>query len=187
LQFYIYRHILDGKTIYVGSNWFKGDENRAYASKGRGTLWNKHLKGKPYEVEIIEYIEDDECPSKKTLAREKEIIKSFKEKGECIANRENIVGYINKGRVHSLGVSIKHTLVQRGKPMSDETKQKIKKNARPGKGGKVETYKVRYIETGKIYDNLQRACEDTGAAVSNIRKVILGQRKTAGGFRWGRV
>ena len=43
---------------------------------------------------------------------------------------------------------------------------------------------VRCVETGEIFSRIKLAAKSNGAKATNISKVLLGQRLTAGGFHW---
>ena len=63
------------------------------------------------------------------------------------------------------------------------------KGSNPNKGqirtaNKLRWRKVVCLETGKVYDNLQLAADDTGANRVSINNCCKGVRKTAGGFTW---
>ena len=44
--------------------------------------------------------------------------------------------------------------------------------------------RVECVETGKTYDKIKDAAEDSGASASKINAVCRGSRKTAGGYHW---
>lgn len=44
--------------------------------------------------------------------------------------------------------------------------------------------KVKCVETGEIFDNCHQAGIITGICSSNIHNVLIGQRKTTGGYHW---
>ena len=62
-------------------------------------------------------------------------------------------------------------------PMSDEHKQSISK-AHKGKPKPFNNKPVKCIETGETYINLSTAAEATGFSISGISKVCLGKRKS---------
>lgn len=74
-----------------------------------------------------------------------------------------------------------------GKHHSEETRRKMS-SAKKGlyiRGKHPKAKKVRCVETGKIYDCVIDAQEDTGANAHHIGTVANGGgRKMAGGFKW---
>lgn len=68
-----------------------------------------------------------------------------------------------------------------GKHLSEETKEKIRKNSiGKTKGGK----KIICIETNEIYKSIRQASKITNINAYCIGQVCLNKRKTAGGLHW---
>lgn len=70
----------------------------------------------------------------------------------------------------------------KGKHLSEETKQKIriaKLGCKP-----ANTKKVINLDTKETFDSLVDACRKYNIAIQNLSKVVNGQRKNAGGYRW---
>ncbi len=49
---------------------------------------------------------------------------------------------------------------------------------------KKQSKRVKNIETGKIYDSVKEASQETGIGESNITRVCRGEGKKAGGYHW---
>lgn len=74
------------------------------------------------------------------------------------------------------------TCQNKGKPMSDEQKEKLKKTRQniPRRFHKP----IICVETGKIYDAICDAEREFGYEQGRISRVLCGDRKTTGGYHW---
>ena len=79
---------------------------------------------------------------------------------------------------------------QKGKHLSDETKQKISQNSKgktrkSGKPSPVVQYKYEIIKTPiAVFNSIQEASKTTGITPGDISAVCTGRQITAGGFYW---
>ena len=97
MKYYIYTHAINGVVFYIGSNWNKGTQDRAYnmLSRARTKKWHEYVNengGKEnVTVEIIERFDDRlEC-----LHREHELIYEYQDKNLAIVNKEGYKGSRN--------------------------------------------------------------------------------------------
>ena len=53
--YYVYTHSINGDVFYVGSNWSKGNQERAYETNGRPEKWHEFVNANnmEYEVRIV--------------------------------------------------------------------------------------------------------------------------------------
>lgn len=97
MKYYIYTHALNGVVFYIGSNWNKGTQDRAYnmASRARTKKWHEYVNnngGKEnVEVKVIERFDD----RLKCLNREYELIEMYHEKGLAFISQEGVKGSKN--------------------------------------------------------------------------------------------
>lgn len=75
--------------------------------------------------------------------------------------------------------------IHKGKKLSEEHKRKLSE-AQKGKliNRKDQSKKVLCVETGEIFESTMDAQRKTGISYSNISKVCLDKRKTAGSYHW---
>ena len=97
MKYYIYTHAINGVVFYIGSNWNKGTQDRAYnmLSRARTKKWHEYVNnngGKEnVKVEIIERFDD----RLKCLNREYELIEIYHEKGLAFISQEGVKGSKN--------------------------------------------------------------------------------------------
>lgn len=97
MKYYIYTHAINGVVFYIGSNWNRGTQERAYnmLQRARTKKWNEYVDNnggkKNVEVEIIERFDDRlEC-----LNREYDLIEIYHEKGLAFISQEGVKGSKN--------------------------------------------------------------------------------------------
>ena len=82
-----------------------------------------------------------------------------------------------------------------GKNHTEETKEKLKKSWTNDRKQRMSEFskkldrsysfvKVRNITTGRVYDSIKEASQDTGVLETHITRVCKGKRKSAGGYKW---
>ena len=71
-MFYVYQHMLNGETIYIG----KGRRNRIYARTDRNKQWREMVGDGPFDVKILAATDDEDY----ALKLERQCIKHLKPK-----------------------------------------------------------------------------------------------------------
>lgn len=92
-EYYIYTHSIEGKVFYIGSNWFKCNDNRAYEKNGRPKKWHEivNANGGNYDVEIVSRHKE----SKETYRAEYKMIERYHDMGLAEASGEDQRGSRN--------------------------------------------------------------------------------------------
>jgi hypothetical protein len=201
-DFYVYEHIrkTDGSVFYVG----KGFGGRASRKTNRNKHWHNIVNKHGFDVRFVVKDVDEEL----SLLVEIERIDQLKKLGAKLCNQTNggegVTGYVataetrqklseaHLGRKIPKWLSEKYSVLRKGKPKSEEWKQKVSKANR----GKVRSQSAKdlisdaksltviCVETGVEYKNAYVAELQTGITRSGINRVCRGERKTAGGYRW---
>lgn len=86
------------------------------------------------------------------------------------------------GIVYTDEVRKKMSDAKKGKKRPREVTEKINKT-------KIElgqTVKVINLDTGKVYDSIREASRDCNVKYQAIQRVLKGERKTTGGYRWAK-
>jgi hypothetical protein len=189
-NWYLYRHIRLDKhePFYIGIG--KVDNfKRAYSLKSRNKIWKSITQKTNYEVEVIfDNLSKEDC-----VKKEKEFIKLYGRKnsggmlanqsdgGEGIIGRENIETWkenlkksynsLNTDRKNQINDKIREKLkghigYMKGKKLTEEQKEKIRK-AKKGKKMSEETkLKLREINLGK------KMSEETKQKIKDWQKNI---------------
>jgi hypothetical protein len=201
-NFYVYEHFrkTDSKVFYVG----KGFGNRALVKANRNKHWHNIVNKHGFDVRFVIKDVDEEL----AFFAEIERIDQLKRIGVRLCNLTNggegVAGYVateetrkklskaHLGRKIPKWLSERYSFLRKGKPKSEEWKQKVSK-ANSGKVrsqktkdllSKIKSKVVVCVETNVEYKNAYIAEIETGITRSNISSVCRGVRKTAGGYSW---
>lgn len=92
-DYYIYTHSIDGRVFYIGSNWSKCNENRAYERNGRPKKWHEIVDANDgrYDVNIVSRHKE----SRETYRAEYKMIEKYHDMGLAEASGEDQRGKRN--------------------------------------------------------------------------------------------
>lgn len=147
-QYYIYTHSINGKVFYVGSNFVKGNPNRAYEKFSRPKKWYEIVEKNNwnYDIEIVDYFDT----GKQAARAETELIYHYHDIGQAEASGEDMRGKL---------VGEKNGMY--GKTLSKETKKILsEKCGRPG-------------ELNGMYGRKGKEAPMFGITPTNARKVVI--------------
>lgn len=151
---------------------------------------NKYGKEK-FHIELLDIAYDRETANKK----EKmwiELYKSYKPENGYNLSMGGVIGDFTEETLKKMSKSKmgnKNSFY--GREHTKESKKKMSewKKKHYVKGNHPAARKIKCVETGKVYNSIIEASENTGANKSHIGAVARGDygRKTAGGYRWEMV
>lgn len=150
-KYYVYRHFIGENTFYIGSNWSKGNPNRAYEiqKRDRTKIWNNYVASnggsENVQIEIIEYFDS----KKEAYEKEMELINYYRSIGQAEANNEGL-----KGENHP----------RYGVRPSEETREKIRLNHADFSGENHPRYGMKASK---------ETCEKISSALRKYKDVLL--------------
>lgn len=186
----ITNEIYVGQSKNIKTRWLRhkrrakdhkySDYNKLYPSINKYGVEN-------FELKVIK--EMPNASKKQMLQEEDKLIKKLKtiENGlNCIDKDNHISYWKNKKRDPETNKKISKTLT--GTILPQEIKNKIgKSNKLSMIGNKNGNKKVMCVETSRIFESSKAAAEWVGRNPSGISAVLVGRKKTCGGYHWKRI
>lgn len=189
--------------------FFKVMIPNGYNTRGFGS-YGKHIKETKEKISELLKGNKNHLGCRHTKETKQKMSKTRKGKIFTKEHCENM-SESRKGKKHTEETCNKISIANKDKKRSEETcknmsearkgntcrkgtqtSKKARKNMSEGQKGKILTKETREkmsktikcMETGERYNSITEAARETGICLSNISRVGLGKRKTAGGFQW---